>query len=306
MTRDPAMLLWLNGGENTKDAPNENYGREMMELFTLGADRGYTEDDVREQARALTGWPQRLDDEHRRRTNFRFDPQRHDTGVEDDLRARRGNFDWRDSCRLCVDAPDPPVLLRPEAVELLRPGAARRAPRSAALEQLYAARATRCRPVVEAILRHPALYDGPRDGEAAGRLHSPGCCARSAAGSTRRLGLARRRWPGQQLFYPPNVAGWDDTRWLDTATLRGRWYDRRSTSLDATTRSTPSKPHGSADDAEKLLDARSARSGTTPPLDERRRAALLDVRAARARRRAGADWKQQQYPAMVARTRCGS
>jgi hypothetical protein len=55
VTKDPAMLLWLNGTDNEKDAPNENYGREMMELFTLGASRGYS-GDVREQARALTGW----------------------------------------------------------------------------------------------------------------------------------------------------------------------------------------------------------------------------------------------------------
>ena len=52
VTVDPAMLQWLNGDENNKGAPNENYAREMMELFSLGADRGaYTEDDIREQAR---------------------------------------------------------------------------------------------------------------------------------------------------------------------------------------------------------------------------------------------------------------
>ena len=57
VTKDPAMLIWLSGYVNRKGAPNENYARELMELFTLGADRGaYTEDDVREQARALTGW----------------------------------------------------------------------------------------------------------------------------------------------------------------------------------------------------------------------------------------------------------
>src|SRR5579862_5142455 len=57
VTQDPAMLVWLNGNQNVKGHPNENYGREMMELFSLGADRGaYTETDVREQARALTGW----------------------------------------------------------------------------------------------------------------------------------------------------------------------------------------------------------------------------------------------------------
>ncbi len=51
VTVDPAMLQWLNGNENRKSAPNENYAREMMELFTLGADRGaYSEDDIREQA----------------------------------------------------------------------------------------------------------------------------------------------------------------------------------------------------------------------------------------------------------------
>ena len=60
VTHDPAMLLWLNGTENVKEAPNENYGREMMELFTLGAERGaYSEEDVRQQARSLTGWQNR-------------------------------------------------------------------------------------------------------------------------------------------------------------------------------------------------------------------------------------------------------
>ena len=70
------MLKWLNGTENVKGAPNENYAREMMELFTLGADRGaYTERDVREQARSLTGWQNRW-----KRSNgdydFHFDAKR--------------------------------------------------------------------------------------------------------------------------------------------------------------------------------------------------------------------------------------
>ena len=56
VTRDPAMLIWLSGVESTREAPNKNYARELMELFTLRASRGYTEADVREQARALTGW----------------------------------------------------------------------------------------------------------------------------------------------------------------------------------------------------------------------------------------------------------
>src|SRR3989440_394104 len=104
VTRDPAMLIWLSGIDNTKDAPNENYGRELMELFTLGAGRGYGEEDVRQNARALTGFrndwkPNRGD------VNFRYDPKSHDDGTKTIFR-RRGAWTWKDSCRLCVTHPD--------------------------------------------------------------------------------------------------------------------------------------------------------------------------------------------------------
>src|SRR5262245_59746623 len=57
VTQDPAMIIWLNLDQNTRWNPNENYARELMELFTLGADRGaYTEADIRELAKALTGF----------------------------------------------------------------------------------------------------------------------------------------------------------------------------------------------------------------------------------------------------------
>jgi uncharacterized protein (DUF1800 family) len=101
VTKDPAMLLWLSGVENEKDAPNENYARELMELFTLGADRGaYTERDVREQARALTGWRNSWG-ETLGPYKFRYDKRRHDAGSKR-IFGKRGHFDWRDSCRLCV------------------------------------------------------------------------------------------------------------------------------------------------------------------------------------------------------------
>ena len=104
VTVDPAMLQWLNGAENTKQAPNENYGREMMELFSLGADRGaYSEDDIREQARALTGWGYDWSNELGAH-DFRFDPKRHDTGTKT-VFGRTGNWSWEDACRLCVEHP---------------------------------------------------------------------------------------------------------------------------------------------------------------------------------------------------------
>ena len=95
------MILWLNLNENSRWSPNENYARELMELFTLGADRGaYTEQDVRELARALTGWRNDWSSELGSH-NFRYDPARHDDGAKT-VFGRTGNFGWEDACRMCV------------------------------------------------------------------------------------------------------------------------------------------------------------------------------------------------------------
>src|SRR5215475_3885297 len=84
IVRDPAMLTWLDAARSDRDHPNENLARELMELFALG--RGnYTEADVLEAARALTG----LALEHGR---FVFDPERHDGGDKTVL-GRRGRLD---------------------------------------------------------------------------------------------------------------------------------------------------------------------------------------------------------------------
>ena len=119
VTQDPAMLLWLNGSDNSRWSPNENYAREMMELFTLGAGRGYTETDVREQARALTGfrndWRKGVGD-----VNFRYDPKCARPGHEDDLQApRRVHVEGLRAARRVE--PESSELLRPQAVELLHP-----------------------------------------------------------------------------------------------------------------------------------------------------------------------------------------
>jgi len=79
MARDWAMLQWLNGDTSTKNAPNENFAREFWELFTLGVDNGYTQEDILEAARAFTGYRERYDDEKKLRY-IEFDPERHDTG----------------------------------------------------------------------------------------------------------------------------------------------------------------------------------------------------------------------------------
>lgn len=71
----PAMLHYLDNHENYKDSPNENYARELLELHSLGVDAGYTQNDVRETARCLTGWTV---NENWRRGRFEFNPDQHD------------------------------------------------------------------------------------------------------------------------------------------------------------------------------------------------------------------------------------
>ena len=219
ITKDPAMLLWLSGTQNSKRSPNENYARELMELFTLGAGRGYTERDVREQARALTGFA----NDWRKgagTVNFRFEARPARRGTQARVR-QDGALRLAGRGPALPPAPEPPVLLRRQALELLRPGRARRrhpplarSPSTSSDFQIL--------PVVEAILRHPALYTGPR-------MVKPPVVY--TAGLLRALGrgVDTQAWSwlsdqsGQRLFRPPNVSGWDDERWLDTATFRGRW-----------------------------------------------------------------------------------
>ncbi len=104
VTTNPAMLVFLDGIYNEKGNTNENYGREMMELFSLGADRGaYTQDDVHEMGRALTGWRAEWT-ESAGLVNFHYDPDYHDDGVKT-IFGQSGNWDYEDAVRLCVEHP---------------------------------------------------------------------------------------------------------------------------------------------------------------------------------------------------------
>jgi uncharacterized protein (DUF1800 family) len=84
VAQDPAMLMFLDAGVNTKDSPNENFAREIMELFTMGVGH-YSETDVQEAARAFTGW-------NYRGLEFHIDAEQHDTGMKTFL-GQQGEFD---------------------------------------------------------------------------------------------------------------------------------------------------------------------------------------------------------------------
>ncbi len=220
VTRDPAMLMFLSGGDSTKWEPNENYARELMELFTLGAGRGYTERDVREHpARALTGWDYDWQDGPGQ-VNFRYNPQIHDGGAKT-IFGRRGRHDWQDSVQLCLSHQSHPSFFVTKLWSAFVAGAPPLATRRA-LQSLYVRSGYQVRPVVERILMHPRFYTS-------GRITKPPVVY--VAGLLRALGrgIDTDAWGwigdlcGQVLFRPPNVAGWDEERWLDTATFRGRW-----------------------------------------------------------------------------------
>jgi uncharacterized protein (DUF1800 family) len=222
VTVDPAMLIWLSGVDNTKRSPNENYARELMELFTLGASDAngwpYSETDVREQARALTGWRADWQDDVGP-VNFRFDERRHDTGAKT-IFGQTGAFTWTDSCRLCVGHPAHSAFFVTKLWSYFIPKPPSEKDRKS-LERLYVKRGYSIRPVVEAILTHPSLYRGPA-------MVKPPMVYIAGLMRARRSGV-RGDWAwisdiaGQRVFRPPNVAGWDEQRWLDTSTFRGRW-----------------------------------------------------------------------------------
>jgi hypothetical protein len=219
LTQDHAMLLWLDGLDNRVDEPNENYAREVMELFTLGADRGaYTEDDVRELARALSGFRADWSDDVGF-TDFRWDPRYHDSGQKT-IFGKTGNFDWRDAVRLCLENPYHASFFVTKLWSYFVPTPPSQATQ-AALQKLYLDSGYGIAPVVEAILKHPDLYTK-------GAMVKPPVVYN--AGLLRTIGryIDDSAWAwlgnlaGQYMFFPPNVSGWDDDQWLNTSTWRGR------------------------------------------------------------------------------------
>jgi uncharacterized protein (DUF1800 family) len=220
VTRDPAMQLFQSLIGSRQEAPNENYARELMELFTIG--RGYGEQDVREVARALTGW--RMRDVRDYLQGSYFDPARHDGGVKV-IFGKSGAFGTDEVLDLVCDHPrHAPFLVeklwRYFVTEPLDERTKRR------LVTVYKSGGFAVKPVVARILAHPALY---------ARLDRPDMVKSPTvfvAGLLRLAGtgVTRYEWQwmlaamGQRLFQPPSVAGWDwGPAWLSTGSMLMRF-----------------------------------------------------------------------------------
>ena len=291
ITRDPAMLLWLDGSENSKWSPNENYAREMMELFTLGANRGYRERDVREQARALTGFRNDWDDgvgAH----SFRYDRELHDTGRKK-VFGRAGAHDWRDSVRLCLTHRRHPSFVVSKLWSYFIPGTPdRRTGR--ALARLYVRRRYAIRPLVEALLLHPRFYEGPR-------MVKPPAVFIAGLLRTTQQGVTEDDWSwisdmaGQMLFHPPNVAGWDESRWLDTATFRGRWVAANNALGPSALDPDPDETPYDEDETPAAAVAKALEFWGNPALTPTTRSALMRF-AAETEAPIDQRWKRRAYP----------
>ncbi|MCH8204514.1 MAG: DUF1800 domain-containing protein [Candidatus Hydrogenedentes bacterium] len=214
VTKDPGMLAYLDNAENVEEHPNENFGRELMELFSMGIGN-YTEQDVREASRAFTGW---TDD----RLTFVARPELHDDGVKTVL-GRTGNFDGEDIIDIIAEQPATAAFIsgklyryfvREELVAEVHDRLAERL-RESAYE---------LKPLLKTIFLSKDFYSPP---SVATQIKTP---VHLVVSTYKKLGLSEvptipdfssaTGALGQSLFNPPNVAGWAGGRtWITPATL---------------------------------------------------------------------------------------
>jgi len=253
ISKDPAMLIWLDGATNRKGKPNENYARELMELFSMGIGN-YTEDDVREGARALTGWT--LAGAKEGPTEAVFRAAQHDDGQKTFL-GQTGNFGLEEIVDIIVKQPATAQYLSRRLFSFF----AYPDPEPQVIQPLvdaYFASGYSVKAMVEQLFALPAFYS-PRAYRAI--VSSPVDfivgMARTLDIETDATGL-----PGamasmnQQLFNPPDVSGWDGgMTWLNGST----WFAR----MNLVNRLTTARKSGatSAVALDALVQARALDSG---------------------------------------------
>ncbi len=217
VAQDPAMLVFLDAGQNVKGKPNENFGREVMELFTMGVGN-YTEQDIREGARAFTGW--RDED-----LSFHIDPAKHDDGKKTFL-GRTGRFDGVQVLDIILEQKvtanyTAGKLYRFLVREDLSPAYQER------LGALLRDNRYEIAPFLRTVFLSRDFYSAPSMGT---HIKGP---VELIVSTYRRLGLtslpgvpdfnAASGELGQELLNPPTVAGWGQgTAWITPGTLLAR------------------------------------------------------------------------------------
>ena len=234
VSRDPAMLVYLDSTSNRRIRPNENYARELLELFCLGVGH-YSEADIKEVARAFTGSEVRAG-------RFAFNATQHDTGSKSFLGVT-GHFDGDGAIRV--------ILGRPEAARFIAGKLIRffafdePAPPEALVEPLadeLRKNDFQIAPAIRRLLGSNLFFSDHAVGR---KVRSP---VELCVGLLRALGATTNLLKsaaglselGQGLFFPPNVKGWDGGRaWINSATLLGRANFVRRLLLAGETRFPP-------------------------------------------------------------------
>ena len=214
VSKSAAMINFLNNNQNRKDSPNENFAREVMELFTLG--RGnYSETDVKEAARAFTGWGANLAGE------FVFRKQHHDTGQKTVL-GKTGNFTGDDVLTILLEQKQTARFITRKIYKYFVNEELDESKVTWLSERFYQGNYN-IQSLINDIFSSDWFYDEKNIGT---KIKAP---VELIVGIRRALPmkiwneeiqLLLQRLLGQLLFYPPNVAGWPGGKnWIDSSSL---------------------------------------------------------------------------------------
>lgn len=230
ISHDPAMLIYLDNQLNQRGRPNENYARELFELFSLGIGH-YTEQDIQETARAFTGWGvQGLRPERGQAPQFQFNPRLHDDG-EKTVFGSTGRFDGGDIIPLILAQPSCAPFVIGKLYRFFVTDQPTEEDQQAIgeLAEMWRDEEYHLQPVLRALFGSEVFYAERHLGA---QIKSP---VQLVVGTLRRCGL---RLPpeagrglvfmlagmGQNLLDPPNVAGWPGGQdWINTSTLLQRY-----------------------------------------------------------------------------------
>ncbi len=218
VSKSPAMIHFLNNKQNKKSSPNENFAREVLELFTLGRDNGYTELDIKEAARAFTGWTTN------KGLQFTFNQKVHDSGSKTFL-GQIGNFDGNDILNIITQQEQTALYITEKLCKFLVGDEFSKKNARQISKEFYRSNYN-LSILVETILLHNDFFASHNIGT---RIKTP---TELIVGMNRlfdieykspKAVLQIQRKLNQVLFFPPDVSGWQEGReWIDSSTLMFR------------------------------------------------------------------------------------
>lgn len=216
VSKSGAMIVSLNNQQNKKSAPNENFAREILELFSMGMGN-YTEKDIKESARAFTGWSIRRDGK------FMFKPENHDKGIKE-IFGNSGRFNGDDVIDIILKQPQTAIFIVSKIYKyFVNEHLDRKKINELALDFR---KDYEILPLLDKIFMSDWFYDEKNLGT---KVKSP---VELIVGIQRfspfdqlenRLQMPVQKILGQILFHPPSIAGWPSSKgWIDSSTIMVR------------------------------------------------------------------------------------